>query len=127
MIPPATTETTIAAAASPQRAWAELDNMVSNLLGPATRTNLADPWKLGMDRVPDVIGQRRGAIEVVEVRLEPADEVVGSVHAVPTFLSRRASASTAARRCFRAKCSRDLTVPTGVPMASAASVADRPM
>ena len=96
---------------------------------PRTRvgTNLADPWKLGMDRVPDVGGQRRGAIEVVEVRLEPADEVVGSVHAVPTFLSRRASASMAARRCFRAKCSRDRTVPTGVPMASAASAADRPM
>ena len=59
-------------------------------------------WQLGTDRVADAIGQRRHAIEVLEVVLELADEAVVVAHAVLSFISNRASASTAARRCFNA-------------------------
>ncbi len=55
-----------------------------------------------MNRMTDVLGQRSDTIEVLEVSLELADELVVASHAVLAFLSNRASASTAARRCFRA-------------------------
>jgi len=64
--------------------------------------NLPGPWQLGMDRVADVVRQRRRPIELVEVVLEMADEVVVVIHAVLSLISSRASASTAARSSFNA-------------------------
>ena len=47
-------------------------------------------------------GSGDDALVRVEVVLQLVDEVVVAVHAVPAVLSSRASASRAARRCFRA-------------------------
>jgi hypothetical protein len=49
-----------------------------------------------------VVRQRRRPIELVEVVLEMADEVVVVIHAVLSLISSRASASTAARSSFSA-------------------------